>query len=92
MNKDQAIFFLTGILFGLFVGYVAAYKIHRPDGLPQAGGAQAPAGAQRTPPAATPDDEVLMEQVTQHIADLKRRVEADPGSSACPTMTPPAQP
>ncbi len=73
MNKDQAVFFLSGILFGLILGYVAAYQIH------QSGPAeQAHAAAAGQPQAPGPDNNALMEQVTQHIAHLKNRLEDNP--------------
>lgn len=73
MNKDQTIFFLTGILFGLVLGYVAAYQIHQPDPVEQAHAAAA--GQPRAP---GPDNNAMMEQVTEHIAHLKHQLEENP--------------
>ncbi len=73
MNKDQAVFFLTGILLGLVLGYVFAYQIHRPDPVEQAHAAAA--GQPRAP---GPDNDAMMEQVAQHLGHLKQRLESDP--------------
>jgi tetratricopeptide (TPR) repeat protein len=86
MNKDQAVFFLGGILFGLVVGYVAAYQIHKASTAPAAvaastgpthtgstEGGGAPAGA-----AGGPQGEALMQQVMESIATLRSRLEANP--------------
>lgn len=79
MNKDQAIFFLAGILFGLVCGYVVAHQVHRPSPAMVA----ASTGPTHAAPAAgaagsPPQGEALMQQVAEQIAQLRSRVEANP--------------
>jgi tetratricopeptide (TPR) repeat protein len=85
MNKDQAVFLLSGILFGLVCGYVAAFQIHRPSpaaaissvgSTHEAAGAAAGGPGPGAPPG--PQGEALMEQVRGRIADLRSRLEANP--------------
>jgi len=85
MNKDQAVFLLSGILFGLVCGYIAAFQIHRPSpaaafsSMGPTHDAAAPAGGGAATGAAPgPQGEVLMEQVRGRIADLRGRLEANP--------------
>ena len=83
MNKEQGIFLLGGILFGVVIGYVAAYNAHKPDTMAGqasqgpthqgAEGADAPAGM----PGGV-DSEALMKHVTEQIGQMKARLEANP--------------
>jgi tetratricopeptide (TPR) repeat protein len=81
VNKEQGIFLLGGILFGMVIGYVAAYNAHKPgptaaqasqgpthEGA-EGGGAPGPGGV---------DNAALMQHVTEQIGLMKSRLEANP--------------
>ena len=80
MNKEQAVFFLAGILFGLVCGYIVAYQLHRPSPAVAATstGPTHSAGESPGAPVGGAQGEMLMQQVTARIGELRARVEADP--------------
>lgn len=83
MNKEQGIFLLGGILFGMVIGYVAAYNAHKP-GPSTAQASQGPThqgGEGTAAPAGMPggvDSEALMQHVTEQIGEMKARLQEDP--------------
>ena len=88
MNKDQARFLVSGILFGFLVGYIVAYALHEPrvkheaDPVPAAGNlgmSQAPMGVAPQGGGATgAGDEQVMARVFEEISALKAAIEKDP--------------
>jgi tetratricopeptide (TPR) repeat protein len=83
VNKDQGIFLLGGILFGMVIGYVAAYNAHRPGPgtMPASQGPTHQGGEGGEARAGTPagaDSEALMQHVTEQIGRMKARLQSNP--------------
>ena len=93
MNKDQLQLLVSGILFGLLLGYVIAYAVHEPKVVQQAApvpaagnmgmGQSVPAAAdQGGAPGAGGGNEQMMATVFQEISSLKAAIKKNPKDAA----------
>ncbi|MEE9217578.1 MAG: tetratricopeptide repeat protein [Acidobacteriota bacterium] len=76
MNRDQAVFLITGVLFGIVIGYLIAQQVHSTPAAAPATAATAPPGAAAGQPGV--DAQARMEQLTQRMDAMRAQLDQNP--------------